>query len=172
MNQNNPALFYVNREYLKYMHEVDSRVSLKYNGRMFAGIVTIINEQKYVIPLTSQTTEERKKRGKGKRSSVITTFVAESSGKEIADLLYNNMLPVYDEVISPVNIDPKINTYELNEIRFLRKSWDNIQKKAVNVYKDRNNKNSPNYGFLLKVCCDYRKLEEASIEYLSHSAKE
>ena len=90
MNDNNPTLFFVDKEYLKYMHKIDYRVSVKYNNRVFVGIITVIGSQKYVIPLTSQTTEARKREGKRKRSSLITTFVTESNGTEIANILYNN----------------------------------------------------------------------------------
>ena len=165
MSSDNPILYNVDKEYLKQMHHEDYRVSVKYNNRVFAGIVTVIDGKKYVIPLTSQTTAERKKEGKKKRSALITTFITESSGEEIADLLYNNMLPVYDDVISPVTIDAEVDTYESNEIRFLRKSWEKIQEKAANVYNERYNVASKNYGFLVKTCCDFKKLEFASDKY-------
>ena len=83
-----PILYYVDKEYLKYLHKEDYRVSVKFNNRPFAGIVTMVGGRKYIIPLTSQTTEERKNAGKNKRSSLITTFVTETSGKEISNLLY------------------------------------------------------------------------------------
>lgn len=64
--ENKPILCYVEKGYLKYMHSIDRCVSVKYNNRVFAGIVTSINNQNYVIPLTSQTTQERIKEGKKK----------------------------------------------------------------------------------------------------------
>ncbi len=90
MEKERPILYYVDKEYLKQLHKEDYRVSVKFNNRPFAGVVTAIGTQKYVIPLTSQTTEERKKVGKKKRSTIVTTFVTETSGEEIANLLYNN----------------------------------------------------------------------------------
>lgn len=88
MENESPILYYVDKEYLKYLHKEDYRVSVKFNNRPFAGIVTMVGGRKYIIPLTSQTTEERKSAGKNKRSSRITTFVTETSGKEISNLLY------------------------------------------------------------------------------------
>lgn len=61
-----PILCYVEKGFLKYMHSIDLRISVKYNNRVFAGIMTSINDKKNVIPLTSQTTEERAKEGKKK----------------------------------------------------------------------------------------------------------
>ena len=60
MENESPILYYVDREYLKYLHKEDYRVSVKFNNRPFAGIVTLVGDRKYIIPLTSQTTEERK----------------------------------------------------------------------------------------------------------------
>lgn len=54
------SLYKIDPDYLKYLHSIDSRISVKYNNRPFVGIVTMINGISYVLPLTSQTTEERK----------------------------------------------------------------------------------------------------------------
>ena len=137
MEKDSPILYYVDKEYLKCLHKEDYRVSVKFNNRPFAGIVTSVGDKQYMIPLTSQTTEERKKDGKKKRSTLITTFVTETSGKEISNLLYNNMIPVTDKLITALDINPETDTYESNEIRYLRKNWENIEKKAVNVFNQR-----------------------------------
>lgn len=54
-------LYKIDADYLKYMHKIDTRISVKYNNRPFVGIITMINGINYVLPLTSQTTCERKK---------------------------------------------------------------------------------------------------------------
>lgn len=58
-----PILCEIERDYMKYMHEADWRVSVKYE-RKFVGLAVRINERIYVLPLTSQTTKERMARGK------------------------------------------------------------------------------------------------------------
>lgn len=145
-------LYEINPKYIRFLHSVDNRVSVKYNNRPFVGIVTMINGIKYVLPLTSQTTQERKKNGKNKRSSIITTFVRDSSGCEIANILHNNMFPVKNGVYTALNIDAKVDTYESNEIRYIRKNSSDIIKKAEKVYNDRKYKHNP---FLYKTCCDF-----------------
>jgi len=155
----------VDKEYLKCLHKEDYRVSVKFNNRPFAGIVTSVGDKQYMLPLTSQTTEERKKDGKKKRSTLITTFVTETSGKEISNLLYNNMIPVTDKLITALDIDPETDTYESNEIRYLRKNWENIEKKAVNVFNQRYDTKSHNFDFLKRTCCDFRKLEIVLEQY-------
>lgn len=165
MEKDRPILYHVDKKYLKYLHKEDYRVSVKFNNRPFAGIVTTISNKKYMIPLTSQTTEERKKDGKNKRSALITTFVTETSGKEISNLMYNNMIPVMEDMVTALVIDPEINTYESNEIRYLRKNWDGIEKKAAKIYDQRYDIKSHNYNFLKKTCCDFKKLEIALDHY-------
>ena len=165
MEKDSPILYYVDKDFLKYLHKEDYRVSVKFNNRPFAGIVTMVGDKKYMIPLTSQTREERKKEGKKKRSALITTFVTETSGKEISNLLYNNMIPITEDMITALIIDPKTDTYESNEIRYLRKNWSSIEKKATNVYNQRHDTKSPNFDFLKKTCCDFKKLETALDQY-------
>lgn len=165
MEKERPVLYYVDKEYLKYLHKEDYRVSVKFNNRPFVGIVTSIRDKKYMIPLTSQTTEERKKEGKNKRSTLITTFITETSGKEISNLLYNNMIPVTEEIITALEINPETDTYESNEIRYLRKNWESIEEKAANVFRQRYDTESHNFSFLKKTCCDFKKLEMALEQY-------
>ena len=86
-------------------------------------------------------------------------------GTEIANILYNNMIPVYDEVITPVTVNPEVDTYISNEIRFIRKTWEVIQNKALYVYDERYLTSSKNYSFLVNTCCDFKKLEAACQQY-------
>ena len=147
----------VDKHYLKYLHNIDYRVSVKYNNRPFVGAITMINGIKYVIPLTSQTTQERAKENKPKRAAKITTFVRDSAGNEIADLLHNNMIPVYDDVFSVLSIDAQKDTFEANEIRFIRKNKEHIIHKAQKVHDDRMIKHDK---FLFHTCCDFSRLED------------
>ena len=156
-------LYKIDPDYLKYMHSADYRISVKYNNRPFVGIITMIHGVDYVLPLTSQTTEERIKAGKAKRSPMITTFVKDSSGKEIANILHNNMFPVKSGVYTKLEIDATVDTYESNEIRYIRKNKEKIIKKAENVYKKRTTKDDQ---FLYKVCCDFNKLEMYYCNYI------
>ena len=146
MEKERPVLYYVDKDYLKYLHKEDYRVSVKFNNRPFVGIVTLVENKKYVIPLTSQTTEERKREAKNKRSALITSYITETSGKEISNLLYNNMIPVNEQIITALEIDSEIDTYESNEIRYLRKNWETIEKKAINVFNQRYDAQSHNFN--------------------------
>ncbi len=155
-----PTLCEIQRDYLKYMHDVDWRVSVEYNNRKFVGLAVRINGRLYVVPLTSQTTKERVANGKKKRSAAITTFI-KVGGEEIANLLHNNMIPVPKNQIKKIQIDPLVDTYLANEERQIRKNWVEINVKSIAVYRDRYDEKSRNYRFFGKTCCDFKKLEEA-----------
>ena len=76
-----PSLYYVSNEYLKDLHDnIDYRVSIKYTTRPFIGILTIIENQKYLIPLTSEITQKRIMEGKKKRNSFFTIFIKDENG--------------------------------------------------------------------------------------------
>lgn len=153
-----PVLCEIQRDYIKYMHDADWRVSVKYNNRKFVGLAVRMNGRFYVVPLTSQTTKERVARGKKKRSAALTTFI-KVGGEEIANLLHNNMFPVPKNQIKKIQIDPLVDTYLANEERQIRKNWVEINKKSIAVYRERYDKNSRNYQFFNKTCCDFKKLE-------------
>jgi len=160
--ERNLDLIKIDADYLKYMHKIDYRISVKYNNRPFVGVITMVNGITYVLPLTSQTTFERSINGKKKRAASITTFVRDSSGKEIANILHNNMFPVMPGVYSRVIIDPELDTYESNEVRFIRKNASRIEEKAKRVYAKRLEGKD---AFLHRVCCDFKKLENSYLGF-------
>ncbi len=69
------------------------------------------------------------------------------------------MFPVPDDQIKPIQIDPKVDTYLANEERQIRKKWVEINTKSIAVYRERYDKESRNYYFFNKTCCDFKKLE-------------
>lgn len=164
IKEGKPCICIVEKSYLQYMHNFDWRVSVKFNGRKFVGVINEINGFNYVIPLTSQTTAKRKAEGKKKRSALITTFISDGK-EEIANLLYNNMFPAPMEVLERVKIDPEVDTYLENENRYIRKKWPDILSKAKKVFIERYDEKSKNKAFLEKQCCDFKKLEEKCIEW-------
>ncbi|MBO4509146.1 MAG: type III toxin-antitoxin system ToxN/AbiQ family toxin [Spirochaetaceae bacterium] len=158
IKQTSPKIVIVDSKYLAYLYRFDSRVSLK-KDRPYVGLAVRINAKLYVIPLTSQTTEERKKKGLKKRNSLTTTFI-KASGIEISDLLHNNMIPVPKKLARRIEIDPAKDTYLMNEYRYIRKHWVDITNKSLMIYLDRYNEKSRNNKFLQKICCDFKVLEE------------
>ena len=166
IKQTSPKIVIVDKEYLTYLHVHDNRVSLK-KDRPYVGLSVRINDKVFVIPLTSQTTQERKKRGLKKRNSLTTTFV-KAAGIEISDLLHNNMIPVPKKLAQRVEIDPIKDTYLSNEYRYIRKHWVEITNKSLMIYLERYNEKSRNYAFLQSICCDFKMLEEKYDEWIKN----
>lgn len=155
-------LYEIDPDYLRFLHGLDYRVSVKYNNRPFVGIIVMINGTPYVLPLTSQTTTEREKEGKKKRAAKVTTFVRDTSGEEIANILHNNMIPVADGTYTMKDINADVDTYESNEIRYIRKHKERIIAKAQKVHDKRiENKD----WFLRRICCNFELLESRYTEY-------
>lgn len=164
IKQTSPKIVIVDKNYLSYLHGFDSRVSLK-KDRPYVGLSVQINGKLFVIPLTSQTTQERTKRGLKKRNSLTTTFI-KASGIEISDLLHNNMIPVPKKLAQRVEIDPLKDTYLSNEYRYIRKHWVEITNKSLMIYIERYNEKSRNNVFLTSICCDFKMLEEKCDEWI------
>lgn len=149
----------ITKDYLKFMNKIDYKVSKK-KERTFIGLIVKFNNIQYVVPLTSQTLEKRHLNGKRKRSPIITTFLKEN-GNELADILHNNMFPVPEnEIIDIKGIRDESNSYLSKEYRYIKKKWDKINEKSMNIYLSRYDKHHPNYYFLKSMCCDFKKLEE------------
>ncbi|MCI6797936.1 MAG: type III toxin-antitoxin system ToxN/AbiQ family toxin [Spirochaetia bacterium] len=164
IKQTSPKIVMVDSAYLSYLHGFDSRVSLK-KDRPYVGLAVRINDKVYVIPLTSQTTQERKKKGLKKRNSLTTTFV-KAAGVEISDLLHNNMIPVPKQLAQRIEIDPIKDTYLTNEYRYIRKHWVDITNKSLMIYLERYNEKSRNNKFLQSICCDFKMLEEKCDDWI------
>lgn len=81
------------------------------------------------------------------------------------------MIPVPEELATKIIIDPVKDTYLMNEYRFIRKHWVEINSKSVMIYIERNNENSRNYEFLKSICCDFKMLEAKCDDWLNRTAK-
>lgn len=167
INTTSPVLVQIDAAYLAYLHSFEPKVSLK-KDRPFVGLAVRINGKLFVIPLTSQTTQERKKKGLKKRNSLTTTFI-KASGIEISDLLHNNMIPVPEKLVTKIIIDPIKDTYLMNEYRFIRKHWVEINSKSMMIYIERNNAEARNYEFLKSICCDFKMLELKCDEWIRNN---
>lgn len=167
INQTHPTMVQIDANYLAYLHTVESKVSLK-KDRLFVGLAVCINGKMFVIPLTSQTTQERKKKGLNKRNSLTTTFI-KASNVEISNLLHNNMLPVPENLATKITIDPMKDTYLMNEYRYIRKHWVEINNKSIMIYLQRYDQKSRNHKFLQSICCDFRLLEEKCDEWIKNN---
>ncbi len=152
-------LYKVDEEYIEYLRAIDKRVSIK-KGRPFIGILVSERNQDYCVPLTSQVIPASGKN----RNKKITTIIRNNKGESIAAVLYNNMIPVFPEVIQKIRYEPNDKEWNRlnNEILYLNKKsiLEEVQRKAEMVLTIYNQS-----SFLKKVCVDIGKLEKAAKEY-------
>ncbi|MGL5616496.1 MAG: type III toxin-antitoxin system ToxN/AbiQ family toxin [Sarcina sp.] len=149
--------YYIKREYLEYLRIFDNKVSLK-DTRSFVGVRLKIENKYYCIPLTSQVNTS----GGKKRNSRITTFIKNKRDEKIACLLHNNMIPVYNDILTKINFDDNDNKdYFVREYIFIKTNFENIKNKADKTYE----KYIQGDEFFLKLCCDFKLLEEKSLKY-------
>lgn len=169
---------------LKYIRELakydDNVMSISpqrgKSTRPFLGIITIINNKQYCIPLTSPKDKFINSKSNIDFIKIFDDSI-ESSNRElkiIGILNINNMIPVNEKYIRKMNLKystvdnkNKIRRYTLliNQLDWCRKNMDVIINRANKVYimvtetpgKSRN---------LTRRCCDFKKLEEVSDRYL------
>lgn len=169
---------------LKYIRELakydDNVMSISpqrgKSTRPFLGIITIINNKQYCIPLTSPKDKFINSKSNIDFIKIFDDSI-ESSNRElkiIGILNINNMIPVNEKFIRKMNLKystvdnkNKIRRYTLliNQLDWCRKNMDVIINRANKVYimvtetpgKSRN---------LTRRCCDFKKLEEVSDRYL------
>ena len=168
-------LYYVDLKYIRDLHNVDSNVmsvspQTGKDDRPFVGIVTIVENKKYCVPLTSGN----KEKFKHKKNSVDFIKIPDENMKDefgayvtIGGINLNNMIPVDDTVIQPIDIaihssdnkQQRNNKKRLTkELDWCQNNQDLISRKARKLYDLRLNHSAENIN-LCRRCCDFRKLE-------------
>lgn len=149
------VVFYkLDKDYLKKLQTLDSRVSLK-NNRAFVGVLITISQKDYCIPLTSTIIPESGK----KRNSLVTVNVKDRNEEIISCLLINNMIPIKKEACTRIDfelLEENNKRYHIEEFIFITKHYEAIEKKANSIYRMRIEGKNP---LLNAICCDFELLE-------------
>lgn len=150
------VIYEINKKYMDYLRKYDHRVSVKQNRR-FLGIVVSNKGVDYCIPLSTKVYTSNGKR----RLEKFTTFILRNKNP-IGVLLYNNMVPVIQQELRIVDVssDPD-KDYLMNEIRFLHRHINEIEKKAEYVYRNYNKNN-----FTKTICINIGLLEKKRKEWI------
>lgn len=180
-------LYYVDMKYIRDLHHADQHVmsvspQTGKEDRPFIGVITIVGDKKYCIPLTSGNKEKFKK----KKNAVDFIKIPDEGKKDengafitIGGINLNNMIPVVDSVIYPLDIkihpndsskqraDKKRLTKELD---WCQRNEDLITRKANRLYALRVEHPEQNIS-LTRRCCDFKKLEQVLDKYLGKHAQ-
>ena len=108
MNQNKLKLYTMDMKYVRDLHRVDNRVQsvspqIHKSNRPFVGVVVVCDEHKYCIPLDHPKDKHYKM-----KNDVDFTRIFDGD-KLIGVLNFNNMIPVDDGLIKPLNVKPGKN---------------------------------------------------------------
>ncbi|WP_303032688.1 zincin-like metallopeptidase domain-containing protein, partial [Dubosiella newyorkensis] len=153
----------IDSKYIQFLREADRRVSVK-KHRPFVGILVNVEEIYYCVPLTSQVIPSSGKL----RNELVTTIIEDRWGRQVAAVLYNNMIPVSLEVVK--DLKPIRNEgidYIRDEIRFLNRHKQEVVDKASFVLE-----NASKYPFMRKICVNYKRLNDRLALYKELRIKE
>ena len=165
-------LYTIDIKYIRNLAKADSNIlsvspQTGKNSRPFVGIVLICNDKKYCIPLSSP-----KEKHKKMKNDVDFTKIYDKNNKLIGVLNFNNMIPVRNDVICPINLkilktdnpsDIHYKNMVINQITFCRHNQSAIIRKANKLYKmiTQNTVNT----LLKRRCCNFLKLEKILEKY-------
>ena len=160
-------LFYtVDKNYIKYLSKFERHISYNKDeighSRPYLGIVLKIDNYKYFVPLYSY--KEHYKKYKNNPSFF---FVYNQKNIPLAIIKFSSMIPVPKD-ISVTSVleynkqDKKYKDLIAAEYRYINSNKKEIYKRANKMYvavtKHKNN-------FLKTIACNFKLLEEKSIEY-------
>ena len=166
-------LYTLNIKYVRDLSKVDDKVMSispqeHKENRPFVGIIVILNTKKYCIPLTSP-----KQKHKKMKNDIDFLKMKDKNDKLIGALNFNNMIPITESVITPLNLkpnkndNPKEKAYkELlnNQLDWCNQNVERITQRANKLYffvtetpeKSRS---------LTRRCCNFKKLEQVLVKW-------
>lgn len=184
--KDNLKLYYIDMKYVRELSNADDHVmsvspqSGKEN-RPFIGILTLVHNKKYCIPLTSSN----KEKFKNKRTSVDCIRIFDDTIKDengapvtIGILNVNNMIPVDKSFLKPIDIKiykddaphvKKRKIYLTKQLDWCQKNEHNILSHANKLYDLVVNHPEQNKN-LTRRCCNFHKLEAVLEKLISKKA--
>ena len=170
----NLNFYQVDMKYIRDLSKADDKVmsvspQRNKESRPFVGIIVICDKMKYCIPLSSPKPKHQTMKNREDFSRII-----DKNGKIIGVLNFNNMIPVSEKVIKPIDIRLKKSDTPIESSRkkilniqldWCNKNRDIISAKANKLYyfvtvtpdKMRN---------LTRRCCDFKKMEGVLAKWL------
>lgn len=154
----NLKIYKVEDKYIRYLHSVDNKVQYNKNAkRPYVGVVFNFGGFKYFVPMESPKPNHTNiKSGK---------HILRLKNGQYGILGFNNMIPVHKDALISFDIskepDEKYRNLLKNQIQICNKMKADILDHAQKTYFAVVNGNE----FLIKISCDYKKLEKASKKY-------
>lgn len=165
MKQKRLNLYFIDLKYIRDLAKADDHVmsvspQISKENRPFIGIIVVCGIEKYCVPLSSP-----KPKHATMKNDIDFTKIYDGD-KLIGVLNFNNMVPVHEQFITPLNIKPSsldnINTIHYKrmaakQLTYCQQNQESIIRKANKLYQM---VTSGKANRLLKRrCCDFTKLE-------------
>lgn len=152
-------IYRIDDKYINYLKSRDNRVqNNKSKRRPYVGVVLYVGNYRYFVPMESpKPNHVNIKPGK---------HIMKLDGGKLGMLGFNNMIPVNDSALISfdINKEPDKQYAELlrRQVSFINRNkadvLDHASKTYYSVAKGNND-------FLLKICCNFKKLEKACDRY-------
>lgn len=155
----NLRLYRIDDKYIRYLKGSDSRVQNNKNKRRpYVGIVLIVSDYHYFVPMESPKPNHANiKAGK---------HIMKLDNGRLGLLGFNNMIPVHDSALISFDInqekDQKYAELLRRQISYINRRKADILDSASKTYFKATKGNNE---FLSKICCDFKKLENACAHY-------
>lgn len=174
--------YHIDVDYLKYLYEIDNQVQYSeekdYSTKPFVGIMVMIGNYDYFIPLSSPKEKYKTYRNTGRDYFIIhqevekeeitpnditVTYPNGTIIKHLAFLNLRKMIPVPKTKYTKINFNQEEKRYAtllIKEFLLCQSIQDDIRDKAAKIYEaqKRTGKIHPFY-------CNFTKLEEACDNY-------
>ena len=176
LKQSRLNLYTIDLKYIRAIAKTDDNVmsispQIGKSSRPFIGIIIICNEKQYCVPLSSP-----KAKHANMKNDVDFSKIYDPHGTLIGVLNFNNMIPVRQDVIIPLDIkihkndSPSTVHYKkltMNQLTFCRQNQDAIITKANKLYKMITDGKVSH--LLRKRCCDFTALEQVLDKFQGNS---
>ena len=170
-------LYTIDMKYIRNISNKDSNVpsvspQISKESRPLVGILIMMNGRQYCAPLSSPKSKHEKM-----KNGIDFLKIFDKKSKLIGVVNFNNMIPVDESVITPVDlIIKKSDTQSLqyykgllnDQLDWCNDNIDRIQNKAQKLYEIANNPNRSTSLQLLKRCCKFKLLERELDKYIEN----
>lgn len=163
-------LYNVNLKYIRNLHNIDNHIpsispQLEKQNRPFLGVIVMVNGSKYCIPLSSNS-NNKNKNFDSMRENITLRKIRDKKGKTLAVLNLNNMIPIRDEYITPIDLKIRSSdsisvkqwkTLCSKELDWCQSNHKEIERLANELY---NNFCSGVFFQKPKICLNFPALEK------------
>ena len=176
------GFYKINIDYLKYLNEHDSEVyyNFKYKKDLkpFIGIILLVNEFEYFIPLSSAKEKHKKWKNVSNEHMLIYEIINNEKIKSfdifkdfsktqklhiLGVIDIKKMIPVPKGMYEKVLFNSLEESYKVlmnKEFKFCLKNRDKIQKNVEKIYMKQKERNIIGYA-----TCNFSKLEQAMLKW-------